>query len=371
MQLILQIKELRMSNIEIQSLLQRSNIETNKLFQRLAEKTQVCMPMNGQTEVIKNRLTHSYEVATSSLLMAANITNKLNLTLNSIDYKSSLYSVGLLHDVGHCPFGHDGAYILNKYFSNLGLKDGFSDNNNNLIVVEKNNIIISDYTMASIIKYPKNLYPFQKDMYLDIINIALDDDINHFKTIGINLKNQKLTITCQIMDEADRNSYVCSDLADFLCLGNTIDIRELKQLAKSRKLEYRYSELNTLSNIIKSGSKTSIKAYFNDLKNRFNMNYVITDDGITVVDEDLLSYREFLSFIENEFYIKPLRQNQNHLNNMVKFEKYINAVVEDGYMPSRHYGSLIESATTDIEKYTLMRDMIGETTDWYVLNFKK
>ena len=59
---------------------------------------------------------------------------------------------------------------------------------------------------------------------------AIEEDYKHYKKIGINLKDQNTTIACQIMDEADRNSYVCSDLIDFFCLGYKIDLNELKEL---------------------------------------------------------------------------------------------------------------------------------------------
>ena len=84
-------------NITVQSILQRSNIESNKQFQRLSEKTQVLMPRNGLDEVSKTRLTHSYEVATSGLLIASNIAQKLNVDLSDIDYQHSIFNVSLLH----------------------------------------------------------------------------------------------------------------------------------------------------------------------------------------------------------------------------------------------------------------------------------
>lgn len=86
-----------MTNVEMQALYQQSNIESNKQFQRLSEKTQVQMPMNGQNEVIKNRLTHSYEVATSTLMMAANIAQLNGKSLADIDYKGALFGTALLH----------------------------------------------------------------------------------------------------------------------------------------------------------------------------------------------------------------------------------------------------------------------------------
>jgi dGTP triphosphohydrolase len=358
-------------DITTQSLLQRSNIETNKQFQRLSEKTQVVMPQNGLNEVTKTRLTHSYETATSSMITASNIARQLSCDISCIDYQKALYNTSLLHDIGHPPFGHDGADLIRNYFLDLGLAEGFSDNNNNLVVIEKNNIIVSDYVIASIIKYPEKLYANQKIMYSPILDEAIEQDLAYYKTLGINLAPQSRTIACQIMDEADRNSYVCSDLTDFLCLGNTLSIRDLKFYAKKMNLKYMYSELSTFSNIIMSGSKTSIKAYFNDLKNRFNLNFKLTNNGIEVIDEDLLQYREFLSAIEFEFFIKPIQDTAEHKEYLNKFKRYINDVITNEFYPSKYYEKKIIESVSESEKLSYIRDMVSEITDWYILNYHK
>ncbi len=353
----------------MQSLKQRSNIESNKAFQRLAEKTQVLMPRCGMKEVAKNRYSHSYEVATSSLMIASTIADSLNVPIHVIDYEESLFNVSLLHDIGHPSFGHDGVDLLDNYFKDLGLVEGFSDNNNNLVVIEKNNIYVSDYVIASVIKYPNKLYPDQMIKYLPILKSAIKKDYNHFKhNLKLELKNQTKTIACQIMDEADRNSYVCSDLTDFLCLGNSISLEELKDHARKYGI-VQYDELSALAHVIKGGSKNAIKSYFNILKNRFNENYKLSENGIEVIDKDLAQYREFLSSVEHEFYIKPIRKLPEHFENMEKMKKFIVAVVQDGIITSKHYRKKINSTDDKIKILTYQRDMIGEVTDWYILNY--
>lgn len=353
------------------SMLERTNIETNKQFQRLSEKTQVLVPQNGLTECTKNRLTHSYEVATSSLLIATDIAERLNLSVSEIDYQFALNNVSLLHDIGQCAFGHDGQSVLSDLFIGLGLEEGFDDNNNNLVVLEKNNLLVSDYTTASLIKYPHKLYENQKKYYMGLLNTAIDEDREHFAKIKIDLKDQKRTIACQIMDEADRNSYVCSDLADFFCLGNTISMREMRMLAKTKKLDLECSEFNTLANMIKSNSKTAIKAYFNDLKNRFNLNYTITPNGLQVVDHDLNDYREFLSDVEWIYFIEPKQKSERNINNLKYLKTYAEYVIANNYYPSKTYKNLIENAKTEVGKLIHIRNMVGENTDWYIINFNR
>lgn len=360
-----------MIDTQLQSFFQISNIESNKQFQRLSEKTQVLVPQHGQVEVVKNRLTHSYEVANSTLLLAANIAKLHKVLLTDIDYKSSFFATALLHDIGHPSFGHDGANFLDEYFKNIGVPEGFSDNNNNLVVIEKNNIVISNYVTVSVIKYPDKLYDFQKEKYSQILKKAINDDKIHYKSLlDVDLENQKTTIGCQIMDEADRNSYACSDLSDFLCLGNTIKISDLHKMAKKENVYYRYSELTTLTHIILTGSKGSIKAYFNNLKNRFNMNYNLTKNGITVIDSELENYRDFLCSLCFEFFIAPIRKDSFHKNNMKLFKKYVNDVVNGEHSPSEYYTKKINSSISDIEKHRYMRDMIAEVSDWYIIQYK-
>jgi dGTP triphosphohydrolase len=359
-----------MNSIVLQSLKQRSNIESNKAFQRLAEKTQVLLPRCGMKEISKNRYSHSHEVATSSLMIAAKIAEQFNVSLSIIDYQESLFNTGLLHDIGHPSFGHDGAKLLSNYFKNLGLEEGFSDNNNNLVVIDKNNIYVSDYVISSTIKYPEKLYSNQKEKYLPLLNEAIDLDIKHYSSLGINLSKQSTTIACQIMDEADRNSYICSDLTDFLCLGNSLSLEDLKNHARQYKMN-QFDELSALAHTIKGGSKNAIKSYFNTLKNRFNENYKLTSDGLTIINQELHHYREFLGSVEYEFFILPIKKSDNCKNNMNKLKCYIDAVVKNGFMPSRHYKTQIEKSICEKEKLVLMRDMIGEVTDWFILNYYK
>ncbi len=358
-----------MASTLLQSELQISNIETNKQFCRLADKTQVSFPRSGLPEVVKNRLTHSSEVATSSAIMGIAISERMGWSPLDVDYQGSIKPCALLHDVGHPALGHSGADFLDFYFKEKGLTEGFSDNNNTLTVIDKNNIMVSMYTIASVIKYPDRLYPDQKEKYQPHLDKAIREDQEHFASLGLTLKEQTRTIACQIMDEADRNTYICSDLSDFLCLGHTLSIEALKEMAHEQNLVFRYSEIQALFSIIRAGDKTAIKAYFNNLKNQFNMNYTLTPEGIKVVNEDLHAYREFLWDVEYKHYIHPLRKEAFHLNNMKMLKRYVDKVVLDGFCPSRTYSELVEQAKKNEDKSALLRaqrDMIAEATDWYV-----
>lgn len=354
-----------MANRALDSERQIANILRNKVFTRQSEKTQVTIPRHGQAEVVRNRLIHCHEVASSGALIAAFIDYQNNWDSGTVDYQGSIRPAGLLHDVGNPAFGHSGARLIDKRFKSVG---GFDDNNNNLVMITKNKIMVSNYTLASVIKYPDRLYAEQVDLHTENLKNALTQDVEHFRKFGIELEGQTRTIACQVMDLADTVTYCCSDLTDFLCLGNTIDIDALRDVADRSGISYRYSELGTLMTIIQSGDKSVIKAYFNQLNNRLCENYEITQNGVVPINDDLERFRDFLWEIELEYYIKPIDKSEEFQANLALLNGYIDKVVNDGFAPSRHYRDKIGKSTSDAEKLIYMRDMIGETTDHYIIN---
>jgi dGTP triphosphohydrolase len=353
----------------IESFEERRIIEDNKLYARQSEKTQVLVPQLGRDEVTKNRATHSYEVSTSSLMIAASLAKYHDLNMNDIDHQLSLYNVSLLHDIGHPPFGHDGADLLDKLFKSLGLTEGFSDNNNNLVAIRKNKIKIRDYTLASIIKYPESLYPDQKTNYLNILQSAIELDIVHFsKLLGFKFKGMKTTIACQVMDEADRNSYTFSDMSDFLCIGNKITKKDALEVAS--KFPFSETGKKMVSDFVRvslSGNKSLIKAHLSDIKERVNKGYKFNKNGLKHSDTDLITFREFINKLTKLFYIRPIRKLPFHLGNMDKFNFVMGHVLDGSFIPSKHYKHEIKKANSEDNKLRAMRDMISETSDWYIL----
>lgn len=356
-------------NKEMEGLIEVSEIENSKSFQRLSEKTQVLVPETGQVEVVKNRLTHSYEVYTSAKLMATNIAGQLGVDMRAIDYNNCLKQACLLHDIGHPPFGHDGAKLINQTFINLGLSEGFSDNNNNLVIIENHGLNLRDYVKTSVIKYPEKLYPSQKEKYLPLLDKSLQEDKEHYSQFGINLNNQKQTIACQIMDEADRNSYTCSDLTDFFCLGNKVSTEELKEFINMDSPK-QFLLAKQMFRAIESDSKTQVRDFFLEMKNAFNFNYKLTDNGLEVIDKELYRFRESLSKIEHKFFIQPIRKEEFHIKNIQNLEKFIKNSLE-GFCESNIYKEKINNSISSEEKLQNIRDMISEVSDWYIINHTK
>lgn len=98
---------------------------------RLADKTQV-FPLE-QNDSIRNRLTHSHEV--SNLSKSIGTTLVFNHDIASEEDENSkrnipslLAAIGLAHDLGNPPFGHQGENAIQSWFEkNLGVLDDSLD----------------------------------------------------------------------------------------------------------------------------------------------------------------------------------------------------------------------------------------------------
>lgn len=338
-----------------------------KAVQRLNEKTQVVSPKNGREEVVKNRFSHSIDVMTSASIMV----NNLDCSI-VVDYQDALPIVSLLHDIGHPAFGHEGQKTINQFFKEKGLSEGFDDNNNNLVIIEKEQIELESYDFASLIKYPTRLYDNQ-NKFLNMLENAIKEDIMHFEKHIKIYQQPTRTVVCEIMDEADRNSYVCSDLTDFYSLGWGGDSKELEEILESNKYssfaikEFLYSAIAA----IKNKDKALIKRVFNNLKLKLNENFILSDNlKLINKNEELFLLREELYRIEDKIFIKSPEIIEQKKVGKEMLITYMNYVFENKFYPSRTYKKLIENSSGE-RKLRFMRDMIAETTDWYVYNFIK
>ena len=358
--------------------LEISAITSSGLFNHLNAKTQVAVPRPNLPTIVRTRLSHSHEVANSAAIIALNIDLLNNWEPFTTDYKGSVRPCSLLHDTGHSPLSHPGAWLMDSFFRSRGVPEGFCDNNNNLTVIEKSGLVISDHTIASVIKYPNNLYPYHKDKYGAILSKAISEDHNHFSYLGIDFNTQEVnrsaldtTVACQIMDAADRNTYITSDLADFICLEKPIPLDEIVALAEMPEFDVLARFKHELTGVLNKPHKKAARDYFNQLRIKFNRNFNLTPQGLSAIDHELNAYREFLWEVEERFYINPIREEPFHLENMASFEEFILKVVDDGFVSSETYAEKIRNSTSELERLRAQRDMIAETTDWYVTQYLK
>lgn len=110
------------NNIEIRTELERDydRILFSAPIRRLADKTQV-FPLE-KNDSVRTRLTHSHEV--SNLARSVGINLAFNYQLGHEadaplrDIPSVLAAIGLAHDIGNPPFGHQGEVAIQKWFQN-------------------------------------------------------------------------------------------------------------------------------------------------------------------------------------------------------------------------------------------------------------
>ena len=208
-------------------------------FRRLQGKTQL-FPTQ-ESDFFRNRLTHSLEVSQ----IAKSIALKLKTENSDLDIVPDVCEIaGLVHDIGHPPFGHNGEAALDECMRECGGFEGNAQTIRILTRLEKkefpiNGIIydsknktdnrvglnLTARAIASALKYDNPIPtirnkkdPLEKGYYESEIPIIdtvksclienkLDDDIK-FKTVE-----------CSIMDIADDIAYSTYDVEDAFKAG--------------------------------------------------------------------------------------------------------------------------------------------------------
>src|SRR6476661_786379 len=108
----------------------RDRVIHSRAFRRLEYKTQVFL--NGIGDHLRNRLTHTIEVAA----IARNIARALKLNDDLSE------TIALAHDLGHSPFGHSGEEMLDECMHEHG---GFEHNDQSLRVVDLLEAVYPDF----------------------------------------------------------------------------------------------------------------------------------------------------------------------------------------------------------------------------------
>lgn len=120
-------------------------------FRRLQAKTQIFGIRESSFH--RTRLTHSIEVASVSSGVLSRLVHD-NPDNEYLPNQDLIFTIGLLHDIGHPPFGHGGETALNYMMRNE--KDGgFEGNGQSIRLVTKlENLRLSRRTLLGILKYP-------------------------------------------------------------------------------------------------------------------------------------------------------------------------------------------------------------------------
>lgn len=219
-------------------------------FRALAGKTQVIA--SDQLGGYHNRLTHSLKVAQISKRMAVMLTQRLIQATGERFVGPNpdlMEATGLLHDIGHPPFGHIGETAIRTALAELADKEGlprqgFQANAQNLRIVthlaikQERSYLGLNLTRAALdsaVKYPWEIgtqgygkehwgcYPNDTDR--EALRWTLGDpnspypSPDHHPDPLKGPRGQRRPIEEQLMDWADEVTYACHDVEDFYRAG--------------------------------------------------------------------------------------------------------------------------------------------------------
>lgn len=206
-------------------------------FRRLENKTQL-FP-GGESDYFRNRLTHSLEVAQ----IAKSIAYKFKEQSDDCDFiEPDVCEVaGLIHDIGHPPFGHNGERALDDCMKECGGFEGNAQTIHTIVRLEKKEppvggnafgesgndlrcgLNLTVRSIASGLKYDKciSVYRDPKSKLMKGYYQCDEEIIKQVKKQLIGSENYKgfKTVECSIMDIADDIAYSTYDMEDAFKAG--------------------------------------------------------------------------------------------------------------------------------------------------------
>ncbi|MDN6520367.1 MAG: deoxyguanosinetriphosphate triphosphohydrolase [Yaniella sp.] len=196
----------------------RARILHSAALRRLAAKTQVVSP--GDDDFIRNRLTHSLEVAQ----VGREFGRSLGCDPDVVE------AACLSHDLGHPPFGHNGEKALDEAAAEIG---GFEGNAQTLRLLSRLepkkmtdhgtpaglNLTRAALDAATTYPWLKQDAPLKSDGKPTRKFGVYDDDEAVFNWFREGVGTQRLSMEAQVMDLADDVSYCVHDVEDGIVSG--------------------------------------------------------------------------------------------------------------------------------------------------------
>ncbi len=390
----------------------------HKVFVRLKD---IPMYLSKRTkDSIRNRYSHSVEVGLSTEYILNNLSARLGNDVDLNFFKVGKI-VGLLHDIGHTAFSHDGETILDKMLKKASESFDkplrFNANLNNFRRILKYEFYdnlpedVRKYAFASLVKRVHELEEYPEYLYLkDYVQDAIALEEKYLASKGIVIKNTTgKTILCQAMDLADENRYRVTDIIDSLNIYSKAKLQEI--LLRSIKSEVRVKDLRKLVHLktlsvpgyeevhydkmkIKdlliallersSNAKTEFQNTMNSISMAFNRNFMLREDGKVVpVDDEIEALRkEFQKIAANYLWgskkVQNIKKPFSHYFTTVA-DYFINKEFDLELIDSNTYkeaiGTLkqsdISKESYQREKLRLMRNFLGGLTNHKIIELYK